>query len=81
MVKCGTLLHMSENSFSYALMVKSELGIGLLGTFALSDPSTVPLDLGVEVTLPTYAYAYKDRLGSKASQNRVRVAQRHLRQP
>jgi len=56
---------MSENSFAYALMVRSGLGIGLLGTFALSDPTAVRLDLGIEVALPMYAYVYKDRLSSR----------------
>lgn len=61
-VKRGTLLHMSENSVSYALMVRSGLGIGLLGTFSLSDPTAVLLDLGVQARLPIYGYAYRDRL-------------------
>jgi DNA-binding transcriptional LysR family regulator len=64
-VKRGTLLHTSENSFAYALMVRSGLGIGLLGTYALADVSSVPLDLGIEIKVPMYGYAYKDRLNSK----------------
>jgi DNA-binding transcriptional LysR family regulator len=68
LVKRGTVQHMSEGSFSYALMVRFGLGIGLLGTYALSDPTTVPLDLGVEVRVPVFAYALKDRLSSKAVQ-------------
>ncbi len=64
-VKRGALLHTSENSLSYALMVRSGLGIGLLGTYALADPSTVPLDLGIEVAIPMYAYAYNNRLSSR----------------
>lgn len=64
-VKRGTLLHTSENSFSYALMVRSGLGIGLLGSYALSDPTAVFLDLGIAPRLPMYEYAYKDRLTSR----------------
>jgi DNA-binding transcriptional LysR family regulator len=64
-VKRGTLLHTSENSFAYALMVRSGLGIGLLGTYALADVSSVPLDLGIEIKVPMYGYVYKDRLNSK----------------
>jgi DNA-binding transcriptional LysR family regulator len=65
LVKCGTLIHSSENSFAYALMVRSGLGIGLLGNYALADPSAVPLELGLAINVPMYAYAYKDRLTSK----------------
>lgn len=65
LVKRGKLIHTSENSFAYALMVRSGLGIGLLGNYALADPSAVPLDLGLEIAVPMYAYAYKDRLSSK----------------
>jgi DNA-binding transcriptional LysR family regulator len=65
LVKSGTHIHTSENSFAYALMVRSGLGIGLLGNYALADPSAVPLDLGLAIDVPMYAYAYKDRLNSK----------------
>jgi len=65
LVKRGNLIHTSENSFAYALMVRSGLGIGLLGNYALADPSAVPLDLGLAIAVPMYAYAYKDRLSSK----------------
>lgn len=61
-VKRGALLHASENSFSYALMIRSGLGIGLLGTFSLSDPTAVLLDLDIHIKLPMYGYVYKDRL-------------------
>jgi DNA-binding transcriptional LysR family regulator len=64
-IRRGTLLHMSENSFAYALMVRSGLGIGLLGSFGLSDPTAVLLDIDVNVTLPMYCCVYKDRLNSK----------------
>ena len=46
-------------------MVKSGLGIGLMGNYTLSDPNIVPLDLGVHIKLPLYLLAESDRLNSK----------------
>jgi len=61
----GSIAHYADNSFSYALMVRAGLGIGLLGTYALSDPSTVPLDLDVHVSVPMYLLVLRERLNSR----------------
>ncbi len=61
----GTVAHIADNSFSYALMVRAGLGIGLLGTYALCDPSSIPVDLNVRVAVPMYMLALNERLNSR----------------
>lgn len=61
----GHISHFSDNSYAYAFMVKSGLGIGLMGNYTLSDPAIVPLDIGVHIKLPLYLLAESDRLNSK----------------
>ena len=61
----GHVAHFCDNSYAYAFMVKSGLGIGLMGNYTLSDPNIVPLDLGVHIKLPLYLLAESDRLNSK----------------
>jgi DNA-binding transcriptional LysR family regulator len=61
----GHVAQFSDNSYAYLFMVKSGLGIGLLGNYILSDPQIVPLDLGVHVRLPLYLHADSERLNSK----------------
>jgi DNA-binding transcriptional LysR family regulator len=61
----GTIAHFADSSFSYALMVRAGLGIGLLGTYALSDPTSVALDLNVHVKVPMYLLALNERLNSR----------------
>ena len=61
----GVVAHYCDNSYAYALMAKSGLGIALLGTYTLADPVAIPLDLDVHVTLPLYLLAMPDRLQAK----------------
>jgi DNA-binding transcriptional LysR family regulator len=61
----GHVAHFSDNSYAYAFMVKSGLGIGLLGNYTLNDPEMVPLDIGVHIRLPLYLHADSERLNSK----------------
>lgn len=61
----GDIAHYCDNSFAYGLLVKSGIGIGLLGSYALSDPALLPLELGVHVTLPIHVLALADRLQAK----------------
>lgn len=61
----GKIAHFADSSFSYALMVRAGLGIGLLGTYALCDPTSVPLDLNVHVKVPMYLLALNERLKSR----------------
>jgi DNA-binding transcriptional LysR family regulator len=61
----GVVAHFCDNSFAYGLLVKSGLGIGLLGTYTLADPVAIPLDLNVHISLPIYILAMPDRLQAK----------------
>ena len=61
----GHVAHFSDNSYAYAFMVKSGLGIGLLGNYTLNDPAMVPLEIGVHIRLPLYLHADSERLNSK----------------
>ena len=58
----GVVTYACDNSYSYGLMVKSGLGIGLLSNYALSDPAAIPLELGAHIRVPLYALAVTERL-------------------
>ena len=64
----GVVTHSCDNLLNYALMVKSGLGIGLVGTCALADPVGVPLELGVHIRAPLFVVAAAERIGTKAVQ-------------
>ncbi len=64
-VSRGVIAHTCDNSFAYGLLVKSGIGIGLLGNYTLSDPEAVPLELDVHVTLPIHIRALSERLQSR----------------
>lgn len=61
----GELAHDCDNSFAYAIMIREGLGIGLLATYALIEPTLVPLDLDVHVALRIHLLAMNDRLESR----------------
>jgi DNA-binding transcriptional LysR family regulator len=46
-------------------MVKAGLGIGLLGSYVVREPTAVPLDLDVHVSVPIYAFALAQRLNAR----------------
>lgn len=54
-----------DNSFAYGLMVKSSLGIGLLGTYALADMDAIALDIGIHIKLPVFLHVLPSRLEAK----------------
>lgn len=54
-----------DNSFAYGLMVKSSVGIGLLGNYALADMDAVALDLGIHIKLPIFLHVLPSRLDAK----------------
>ena len=61
----GRIVHYCDNSFGYGMMVKAGLGIGMLGTYTLVDPSTVPLEIGLRVSVPLYLIALAERLKAR----------------
>jgi len=64
----GVVTHTCDNLLTYSLMVKNGLGIGLVATAALADPTVVPLELGVHIRAPLYVVAPAERFGTKAVQ-------------
>ncbi len=65
LVSAGRMVHEADTIVSYAMMVKAGLGIGLLASCNVIDPSYVPLEIGADVALPIHVTALTDRLGSK----------------
>ncbi len=61
----GAIAHLCDNSFAYALLAKSGLGIALLGSYTLADPVSIPLELDVHIALPLHILAMSDRLQSR----------------
>lgn len=61
----GRISHYCDDTFVYGIMVKLDLGIGLLGTYTAAEPEAVPLNLDVLVSLPLYAVALRERLDSR----------------
>jgi DNA-binding transcriptional LysR family regulator len=61
----GRIVHHCDNAFGYAMMVKSGLGIGMLGTYTLVDPLTVPLEIGLRISVPLYLIALTERLNAR----------------
>jgi DNA-binding transcriptional LysR family regulator len=66
----GRVAHYCDNTFAYGALVKAGLGIGLLGSYIVLEPSAVPLQLGVKISVPMYLMALTERLQSRP----VRVA-------
>lgn len=61
----GEVSHYCDNSYAYALMAKSGLGIALLGSYTLADPISIPLDIDVHIPLPIFILAMGERLQAK----------------
>ena len=61
----GRIAHFCDNSLAYGMLVKTGLGIGLLGSYTILEPTVVPLDLGIRISVPLYALALAERLHSR----------------
>lgn len=61
----GQVRHFADASVAYAMMVRAGLGIGLLASYTLQEPTVVHADIGVRITLPIYAVFLTDRLRAK----------------
>jgi DNA-binding transcriptional LysR family regulator len=64
-VASGQIAHYCDNSFSYGMLVKAGIGIGLLGSYTTIEPDAIPLELMPPVSVPLYALALTDRLNSR----------------
>jgi len=61
----GRVAHYCDNSLAYGLLVKAANGVGLLGNYALLEPSIMPLDLIKPISVRLYAVALTDRLKAR----------------
>jgi DNA-binding transcriptional LysR family regulator len=66
----GRIVHYCDNSLAYGLLVKAGVGVGLLGSYAVLEPSIVPVEIMRPFTVRLYAMALTDRLSARP----VRVA-------
>lgn len=64
----GQIAHYSENSFTYGMMVKAGLGIGLLGSYTVMEPAARPIDLKVHIPIRLCATVLAGRLASRPVQ-------------
>jgi DNA-binding transcriptional LysR family regulator len=61
----GRVAHYCDNSFAYGMLVKSGQGIGLLPSYTLVEPSSVPLELDLRIPVPIYLIALADRMNAR----------------
>ena len=62
LVQQGTVAHTCDFSMSYGMMVKVGLGVGLMVSINVIEPTAVTLDLDCHITLPLYLTALTERL-------------------
>jgi DNA-binding transcriptional LysR family regulator len=65
MVARGRIAHYADNSFVHGMMIKAGYGIGLLGSYTLTEPAIRPLSLNVHVPLRLYVSVLTERLDSR----------------
>jgi DNA-binding transcriptional LysR family regulator len=65
LVEQGTVSYRCDAPITYGMMVKAGLGIGLLGSFNVLEPSFVPLDLGGAIAIPLFLTALTERLQAR----------------
>jgi len=61
----GRVAHFCDNPMAYGMLVKAGLGIGLLGSYTVIEPTAVPLDIGVRASVPIYILALAERLNAR----------------
>jgi DNA-binding transcriptional LysR family regulator len=61
----GRIAHYCDNSFAYGMLVKAGQGIGMLGSYTLLEPCTVPLEIDLRISVPLYLIALTDRLSAR----------------
>jgi DNA-binding transcriptional LysR family regulator len=64
-VSRGRIAHHCDDSFAYGMLVKAGLGIGLLGSYSLVEPSAVPLEIGLRISVPLFLLALTERLNAR----------------
>lgn len=61
----GTISHSCDHPFAYGMLVKSGLGIGLLASYTVLEPTAVPLNLDVHISVQMFIIAVAERLQSR----------------
>ncbi|MFH1345287.1 MAG: LysR family transcriptional regulator [Pseudomonadota bacterium] len=61
----GRIAHYCDNSFAYGMLVKAGQGIGMLGSYSVLEPSAVPLEIDLRISVPLYLIASTDRLNAR----------------
>jgi DNA-binding transcriptional LysR family regulator len=64
--EAGNISHSADQSFSYGMLVKLGIGIGLLPSYVLIDPSSVGLNLDVKIDVPIYILVLRERLKTRS---------------
>lgn len=64
-VSRGRIAHHCDNPFAYGMLVKSGLGIGLLGSYSLVEPCAVPIEIGLRISVPLFLLALTERLNAR----------------
>jgi DNA-binding transcriptional LysR family regulator len=65
LVAKGRISHYCDDTFVYGIMMKLDLGIGLLQTYLAVHRDAVPLHLGILISMPLYGIALRERLRSR----------------
>ncbi len=61
----GRIAHYCDNSFAYGMLVKQGTELGLLGSYAVLEPSSVPLEIGLRISVPLFLVALTERLNAR----------------
>lgn len=64
-VRRGVISHHCDHPFAYGMLVKNGLGIGLLASYTIMEPSAVPLNLDVHIPVQMFIIAVGERLKSR----------------
>jgi DNA-binding transcriptional LysR family regulator len=65
LVDQGTISQCCDAPITYGMMVKAGLGIGLIASFNVLEPASIPLDLNCTIAIPLFLTALTERLQSK----------------
>jgi DNA-binding transcriptional LysR family regulator len=61
----GRIAHYCDDPFAYGFLAKVGLGIALLGTYVVAEPTLIALDLGFTTALPLHGLVLAERLNSR----------------
>jgi DNA-binding transcriptional LysR family regulator len=65
LIEQGTVSHRCDASITYGMIVKAGLGIGLLASVNVLEPTFVPLDLDCAIGIPLFLTALTERLQAR----------------